>query len=115
VALIAFVSCAVINSLLSPTCAVNREILSQYSVHPEILHATAIIDFTPSYCYEGLPFLNQRDMQKLIMAVDWDTHFCLGETAILTRFIQDAYGCGDHGGLIVYGPSLQVYVQSNYR
>jgi len=41
----------------------------------------------------------------------WDHYFCLGKAEIQTMFINDGYGCGEFGGLIVIGPSLQVFIK----
>lgn len=106
-------SCIIINGLYAPSCSLDQQILSQYEVHPEIHGVNAVIDITPFSCFEENAFVNQRSMQRLVMATGWDTHFCLGQAAIRTRFLQDAYGCGEHGGLIVIGPTLQMYVRNN--
>jgi len=106
-------SCIIFNGLYAPSCDLDQQILSQYEVHPEIPGVNAVIDIASSSCYEGRAFINQRNMQRLIMTIGWNTHFCLGQAAIRTHFIQDAYGCGEHGGLIVIGPTLQMYVRNN--
>ena len=111
----AFGGCIIFNGLYAPSCDLDQQILSQYKVHPEIPGVSAVIDIAPSFCYEGNVFINQRNMQRLIMAIGWDTHFCLGQAAIRTHFIQDAYGCGEHGGLIVIGPTLQMYVRNDSK
>ena len=105
--------CILFNGLYAPSCDLDQLILSSYEVHPKIPGVSTAIDLAPSSCYEGYAFVNQRTMQRIIMATGWDAHFCLGQAAIRTRFIQDAYGCGEHGGLIVIGPTLQMYVKND--
>ena len=109
---LALLSFVIFDGLYAPTCDLDQQI-PIHTLRPKIQNASAVIDFAPSYCYQGRIFINQGNMQKFIMRVGWDAHFCLGEAAIRTSFFQDAYGCGEHGGLIVFGPSLQVYVRNN--
>jgi hypothetical protein len=108
-------SCLLSIVLFSPSCELDQQIHSQFLVHPEIPNVKAIIDFAYSPCFEGTTFLGQKEMQKLIDKVRWDAHFCIGETAVRTWFMEDAYGCGEHGGLIVVGPALQVFVRNDSK
>ena len=103
-ALIVMSSCIIINASIVPTCLVDQQISSSYG-NAQNLGLYTIVDYAPRYCVEELGGF----VQNFTIAGRWDNHFCLGQTAVRTHFLDDGWGCGDHGGLIVYGPSLEVY------
>ena len=99
------------NSLYTPNCELEQEIQSQYLLHPKIPDVNAVIDFTPTTCDFNPPI--PSPMQTITNTFGWDHNFCLGKNVVIqTWFMNDGYGCGELGNLIIHGPSLQIYYKN---
>ena len=106
-ALISIVGCvASVKTLYDPTCNIDYPYDSENKV-------STLVDFVPDYCPLPSSLLKPDFMLIITRKYGWDHHFCLGKAEIQTEFINDGYGCGQFGGLIVIGPSLQVFMKDN--
>lgn len=114
VAVISIGSCVALwNRFYTPTCDLDQEIQSRLWAPSEIPNVHTLIDFMPSYCDINPSFFTHSPMRTITIKFGWNRHFCLGKVAIETMFINDGYGCGDIGNLIIIGPSLQVYYKND--
>jgi len=103
--LILIVGCiASAKMLYDPTCNIDYPYDSENKV-------STLVNFVPDYCPLPSSLLKPDFMLTITRKYGWDHHFCLGKAEIQTMFINDGYGCGEFGGLIVIGPSLQVFIK----
>jgi hypothetical protein len=105
--LIFIIGCiASVKRLYDPTCKIDNPYYSENNV-------ITLVNFMPIYCPLPSSLLKPSFMLSITRKYGWDHHFCLGKVEIQTMFINDGYGCGEFGGLIVIGPSIQVFIKGN--